>query len=101
MISIFVHLWRAPNRETEFRAYEDAALQIFSSHGGQVLEILRPDAALSSAPMPDEIHLLRIESLDGWNAFRADAQLATLADERAACIAQTQIFVCSELKFNP
>ena len=96
MISIFVHLWCAPHRETEFRDYEDAALAIFSSHGGRVLEILHPNAALSSADAPDEIHLLCIESLDGWNAFRADAQLATLADERAACIAHTQVFVCPD-----
>ena len=96
MISIFVHLWCVPNRHAEFRAYEDAALAIFSSHGGQVLEILRPDAALSSANAPDEIHRLRVESLDEWQAFRADEQLATLADERAACIAHTQVFVCPD-----
>ena len=96
MISIFVHLWCAPNRAAEFRAYEDAALEIFARYNGQVVEILRPDAALSSAPAPYEIHHLQIASLEAWRAFRADEQLQAMAPQRAACIAQTQIFLCCD-----
>ena len=98
MIQIIVHLWHLPNRETEFRVYEEAALQIFSSHGGRVLEILRPDAALSSAPMPDEIHRLAIDSLENWQSFRSDEQLKSMGLQRAACISQTQVFICPNLK---
>ena len=95
---ILVHLWCVPEREREFRAYEDAALQIFRSYGGEVLEILRPDATLSSANAPHEIHLLRIALLDAWQAFRADEQLQLLAAERAACVARTQVLVCCPLQ---
>ena len=96
MIQIIVHLWCVPNRETEFRVYEDAAIQIFSSHGGRVLEIVRPDAALSSANAPDEIHRLAIDSLDDWQSFRSDEQLQSMVSQRAACVAQTQVFFCSD-----
>lgn len=94
MVVLVVHLWARPGRENEFRTYEDAALTIFRRHGGEVLEVLHPDTTLSTAPVPHEIHRLRIASLEAWGRFQGDEKLRSLAPQRAACIAQTQLFFC-------
>jgi hypothetical protein len=93
---LLVHLWCIQGQEAAFRTYEAAALQIWREHGGQVLEILTPDATLSTPPVPHEIQRLRIESIQAFNAFRSNGRLQSMAAQRAACIEQTQIFFCPD-----
>lgn len=101
ILQLFVHLWCVPGQEEEFRAYENRALKIFERYGGKVLERLRPDAALSTAPVPHEIHRLQIASLEAWQQFRDDAVLQSLAPQRAVCIEKTQVFLCLTPHSNP
>lgn len=101
MVQLFVHLWCVPGQEKEFHAYENTALKIFKQYGGQVLERIRPDAALSTTPVPHEIHRLRIASLEAWQQFRDDAVLQSLAPQRAVCIEKTQVFLCLTPHSNP
>ncbi len=81
-------------QEAALRAYEDAALQIWRQHGGQVCEILTRDMALSTPSVPHEIQRLHSKSIEAFSAFRADETLQLIAAQRVACIEQIQLFFC-------
>lgn len=94
---LLVHLWAKPDQIAALRAYEDAALDIFRQHGGQIHQILRPDAALCAPDSPDEVHLLSIALMAQWDTFRGSQEIAALKNQRDSCIARTRVFFCSAL----
>lgn len=94
---LVVHLWAKPDQIAALRVYEDAALEIFRRHGGQIHQLLRPDAAISASDCSDEIQLLQIASMAQWDTFRGSQEIAALKNQRDACIARTRVFFCSAL----
>lgn len=69
-----------------FEAYEAKALELFRECGGEVVARFSPSSG------PTEIHVLRIESEQSFNAFRSHPRLSELAGERSSCIDRTELF---------
>ena len=101
MLVIIAHLFIHPGQEAAFRAFESQALARFRAHGGEVLAAFRPQPNADGAPIPYEIHILRIGSADAFAAYRADPALLALADLRGQAIARTEIFLSLEIVGYP
>ncbi len=90
------HLRALPGKREALRAYEAKALALFHSHGGEVLAVFGPDAALGASlgteDPPDEIHVLRIRSREALEAFLNDPDRLALEPERLACMASAQVY---------
>lgn len=95
-ILLLVHLFVHPGREAEFRRFETEAARVMRRHGGRIERVIRPKSAPLGAPLPSEIHLVSFPGLGAFDAYRADPELAGLADLRRAAIARTDIVAGEE-----
>ncbi|MGH7402822.1 MAG: hypothetical protein ACREKQ_10370, partial [Candidatus Rokuibacteriota bacterium] len=73
-----------PGQQERLRQYENLALPVFRRYGGSFERILRPvrtgDGLHPDAP--DEVHLLRFETVDGLEAMRRDPEMIALGPLR-------------------
>ena len=90
--SLFIH----PGREVEFRQFETEAARIMKKYGGQIKQVIRPTVAGQPGPSPHEIHIVSFPSLESFEAYRGDPDLATLAPLRQAAIARTEVIIGEE-----
>ena len=90
--SLFIH----PGREIEFRQFETEAARIMKKYGGQITQVIRPTAAGQPGFSPHEIHIVSFPSLESFEAYRGDPNLATLAPLRQAAIARTEVIMGEE-----
>jgi uncharacterized protein (DUF1330 family) len=81
-----------------FLEFETKALEILKSYEGKLVSAFEPSQNESSNNNVDEIHCLRFPSMDEFNAYRADAELAKLAHLRSEAIEETEIFVSATHK---
>src|SRR4051812_24120832 len=89
IVSLFIH----PGQEVAFRRFETATVQIMARHGGRIERVIRPLAGHGPEPLPHEIHLVYFPSQEHFAAYRADAELASLAPLRAMAIARTDVTI--------
>jgi hypothetical protein len=85
LVSLFIH----PGQEAAFRRFEIEAARIMARHGGRIERVIRPLDGPAGTPLPHEIHLVAFPSREDFAAYRADADLVSLAPLRAAAIART------------
>ena len=74
-----------PGQQAALRRYENLALPVFRRHGGRFERILSPLRVGGGQPdpdEPDEVHLLRFETVEGLEAVRRDPEMAALAPLR-------------------
>jgi uncharacterized protein (DUF1330 family) len=87
LVSLHVH----PGREAELRRFETEAARIMARHGGAIERVIRPVSAPAGAALPHEIHVVTFPRREALAAYRADPELAALAELRQAAIARTEI----------
>ena len=75
-------------RAEALHAYEDRVLALIEEHGGEVVR-----RALAATPdQPDEVQLFRFPSQTAVDAYLADDRRTSLATERDAAVARTELF---------
>lgn len=89
VVSLFIH----PDREAEFRQFESEAARIMKRYGGQIERAIRPIASAQLDVVPYEVHLVSFPSMERFDAYRGDAELAEFASLRQAAIARTEIII--------
>jgi uncharacterized protein (DUF1330 family) len=87
LVSLYVH----PGREAELRRFETAAARIMARHGGAIERVIRSVTAPAGAAPPHEIHVVTFPGREAFAAYRADPELAALAELRQSAIARTEI----------
>jgi len=92
VVSLFIH----PGREVEFRQFETEAARVMKKYGGQIAHVIRPTGSGQSGSSPHEIHIVSFPSLESFEAYRGDPDLARLAPLRQAAIARTEVIVGAE-----
>lgn len=92
IVSLFMH----PGREEQFRQFETAAARIMRRYGGRIERAITPRPGPPGEPVPHEIHVVSFRDLAGFEAYRRDAELATLASLRQGAIARTEIVIGDE-----
>src|SRR5262245_59900536 len=90
--SLFIH----PGREVEFRQFEQEAARIMGKYGGRIERVIRPTASPSSDSLPYEIHIVSFPSIERFDAYREDTELAQLATLRQTAIARTELIIGEE-----
>ena len=88
VVTLCVLLWARAGENDALIAYEDAVLQLVSTHGGRVVQRARTDGA-GDAPL--EIHLLEFPSTDALDAYMRDPARAAMASDRDRAIARTDV----------
>jgi uncharacterized protein (DUF1330 family) len=92
-IVLLVQLFVRPGRTAEFRHFETEAARITRRHGGRIDRVIRPTGPARGDAVPHEIHLVSFSSAAGFEAHRADPELAALAPLRESAIARTEVTV--------
>jgi uncharacterized protein (DUF1330 family) len=88
---VVVALWVLPGRHEDFVRYETSAFSIMARHGGSLSRRLAlGDQAGVDAP--SELHVVTFPDRDAYGAYRADPELAALADLRSRAIVRTVIW---------
>ena len=90
--SLFIH----PGREAEFRQFETEAASIMQKYGGGIDRVIRPTVSAQAASVPHEIHLVSFPSMEQFDAYRGDSDLAKLAPLRQSAIARTEVIIGEE-----
>ncbi|MGW1025275.1 hypothetical protein ACWD4J_16490 [Streptomyces sp. NPDC002577] len=88
-VQLCVLLWARPGAAEALIAYEDKVLALLGEHGGRVLQRARTDG---SDGAPTEIQLIGFASQAGYDGFMADERRTSLAGERDAAVARTDIY---------
>ena len=95
-IVVVVCLFARPGQETAFRRFETEAARIIRRHGGRIDRVIRPTASSRSDVLPREIHVVSFPSLERFEAYRGDRDLAELAPLRESAIHRTEITIGKE-----
>jgi len=90
--SLFIH----PGHEGEFRQFETEAARIMKKYEGTIEWVIRPTTSAQSGSVPYEMHIVSFPSLERFEAYRGDADLAGLAPLRQAAIARTEVIMGEE-----
>lgn len=87
-LTFHVLLWAHPGTDEAVVAYEDKVLRLVPDHGGKVLQRARSNGADGR---PLEIQLLEFPSAEALDAYMVDPRRTSLASERDAAIAKTEL----------
>src|SRR4051812_32892087 len=87
-IALVVQVWIHPGQQKAFLDFESQAAEIMATHGGRIERVIRPLEPMSET-VPNEIHILTFPSSASWLNYRADPEILTLADQRAAAVSHT------------
>lgn len=91
VVSLFIH----SGREVQFRRFEIEAARIMKKYEGKIERVIHPTTSAQSS-VPYEIHIVSFPSLERFEAYRIDADLASLAPLRQAAIARTEVIMGEE-----
>ncbi|MFI5622965.1 hypothetical protein ACIA03_05825 [Nocardioides sp. NPDC051685] len=81
-------LWAHEGKAEALHAYEDRVLELIQEHGGEVVQ-----RALADTPgQPDEVQLFRFTGQTALDAYLNDERRTSLAAERDAAVARTELF---------
>lgn len=89
-VLLVASLWIREGRVAEFEAYERKASRIMKRYGGMIERAVRVEARMAS-DSPFEVHLVSFPSQAMFDAYRADAELNALSDERESAIAKSVV----------
>ncbi len=92
-----IFIWLHPGQAAVLREYERMAVPIMRAHGGELERVFQPYAPGESEYGPDEVHLLRFATPDGFERFRADPALQPAAPLRETAVRSVQILPLREL----
>ncbi len=95
-IVLVVRLFVRPRREAAFREFEGRAARIMRRYGGRIDRVIRPISSANEDVLPHEIHVLSFPSLERFEAYRGDRDLAKLASFRRSAIVRTEVTVGEE-----
>jgi len=96
-ITLVALLYLQPGKTADFERFEAAASRIMARYGGTIERRIQssnegnPQSA-PKLPAPDEVHVVWFPDADAFARYRADPELQTLADLRAAAIRETVIW---------
>ena len=90
--ALYIHL----GREAEFEQFETAAASIMKRYGGAIERRIGFDSKNDSS-LPHEVHIVAFPDSESFERYRADSDLASLADLRARAIRQTIVWPGTEL----
>lgn len=94
MLRIVASLWIVEGQVAAFEACERKAARIMRRHGGRIEAAIRPlPTGSQDADPPFEVHVLCFPGRAAFDAYRTDAELVSLATERAAAIARTSVLI--------
>ena len=96
-VTLVALLYLQPGKTTEFERFEAAATRIMGRYGGRIERRIQPSngsnaSAAAKLSPPDEIHVVRFPDAESFARYRADPELSTLAELRAAAIRETVIW---------
>ncbi len=75
----------------QFRAFERQAAAVMRAHGGRIERtVVVPD---DSPALIREVHVVAFPDAGAFEAYRADARLATLAPLRESAVVRTELLV--------
>jgi uncharacterized protein (DUF1330 family) len=92
MISLCVLLWAHPGQEAALGYYEDRVLKLLADHGGRIIR--RGSVATDGSgttDSPTEVQILELPSEESLTAYMNDPRRTSLAADRDAAIAWTQV----------
>jgi uncharacterized protein (DUF1330 family) len=92
-IVLLVQLFVRPGRAAEFRRFETEAARIMRRHGGRIDRVIHPNRPGTGRGRPTRDPLVSFASAAGFEAYRADPELAALAPLRESAIARTEVTV--------
>ena len=85
-----------PGHEAEFEQFETAAASIMKGYGGAI-ERRVGFAAKNDPSVPHEVHIVTFPDSQSFDRYRADPDLAKLADLRTRAIRQTTVWHGADL----
>ena len=88
-VSLVVSLWIKGNDVAGFEAFERAAAEIMSIHGGNVEQVVRCSGVEGS---PFEVHIVTFPSARALQEYHDDPRLVELRPLRERVIARTEIW---------
>jgi hypothetical protein len=91
-----VLIWLNPDQAAQLRAYERMAAPIMRAHGGELERVFQAAAPDRPDGAPDEVHLLRFASPEGFARFRADPALQSAVPLREAAVRAVQLIPLRE-----
>ena len=94
--ALFVH----PGREAEFEQFETVAASIMQRYGGRI-ERRIGFASAANPEHPHEVHIVIFPDAESFARYRADTDLAALADLRSRAIRHTTVWIGKELGAFP
>ena len=97
-IVVVVCLFVRPGQETTFRRFEMEAARVMRRYGGRIDRVIRPTDSSRSDVLPREIHVVSFPSLERFEAYRGDRELADLAPLRETAIHRTEITIGKEAR---
>ena len=92
-IVVVARLFIRPGKEAEFRQFETDAARIMRSYGGRIDRVIRPIVPATEGPLPHEIHIVSFPSLERFDAYRGDRDLAGLAHLRQSAISRADVTI--------
>ena len=95
-ILLVVSLFIPAGREAELRQFETEAAHIMQRYEGRIERVIRPTASTLSDSLPYEVHVVSFPSMERFEAYRKDGNLAALAPLRQSAIARTEILIGEE-----
>jgi len=88
-VCLVVNLWLKGDDVAGFEAFERAAAEIMTKHGGRIEHVVRRS---EPGDGPFEMHVVTFPSEAALGAYRADPLLKELAPLRERVIARTEIW---------
>jgi antibiotic biosynthesis monooxygenase (ABM) superfamily enzyme len=92
LAALYIH----PGKEAEFERFESAAALIMRRYGGAITRRIRCAPAADQSG-PYEIHMLDFPDAAAFASYRADPELASMAELRASAIRQTTVWIGTDL----
>jgi antibiotic biosynthesis monooxygenase (ABM) superfamily enzyme len=95
-IILVVQLFIQVDQEVKFQQFEREAIQIMQKYHGQIEKVIRPIHTGQKNELPYEVHIVWFPSMEQFEAYRKDPDLAQLADLRQSAISRTEIMIGQE-----
>lgn len=86
LVSIYVK----PSKREELRRYEKQVEPILHQYGGEFVMVLQP-ADTEQTHAPDEIHVLRFETADGFASFQNDPLVQKMSSIRDDAVEKVSV----------
>ena len=86
---LVVSLWLKDDDIAGFEAFEHAAADLMTAHGGRIDSVIR---CAADPDGPFEVHLVSFPSVAAYDAYRADPRAVELRARRERVLARTEVW---------